>query len=53
MTVRIYNKETYEADYYHDVKEVHEGLIDFVLEYENGRTRLFDCDLYSYAIVER
>lgn len=53
MTVRIYNKETYESDYYHNVKEVHEGLIDFVLEFEDEKTRLFDCDLYSYAIVER
>ena len=53
MTVRIYNKETYESDYFYDVKEVYEGLIDFVLKFEDEKTILFDFDLYSYAIIER
>lgn len=53
MIVRIYNKETYEADYYYDVKEVHEGDIDFVLEMNTGSPIAFDNDLYSYCVVRR
>lgn len=53
MIVRVYNKETYEADYYHEIKEVHEGYIDFVLEYVDGKTRLFDNDIFEYCIVRR
>ena len=51
MTVRIYNKETYEADYYHDVKEVHEGLIDFVLLWtslDGGKT-FYHCGVGKYC----
>lgn len=53
MIVRIYNKETYESDYYYKVKEVHSGYIDFVLEMEDGSTVLFDYDLYDYCVVRR
>lgn len=39
--------------FYNAFLSIHGGLIDFVLEFEDEKTRLFDCDLYSYAVVER
>lgn len=51
MKVRVYNKETYESYYYSDVKDIHFGYVDFVLELEDGHTILFDNDIYQSYIL--
>lgn len=52
MIVRVYNKETYESDYYNDVIEVHDGKGDFVLELKDESPKLFEHELYDYAILD-
>jgi len=53
MIVRVYNKETYESDYYNEVIAVHDGKGDFVLELKDESPKLFENDTYSYAILDR
>lgn len=50
MTVRMYNMETCESEYY-TVKEIHFGKIDTVLELEDGNCIAFDNDIYCSYIV--
>ena len=50
--VRVYNYETYEAEYY-KAKEVHYGKADTLLVLEDGYIIAFDNDLYQTVVVDK